>query len=155
MRLPSFTLFLALLWPFYSQAQTQCTEVPLSALQVIQKSNPTSKENEILKLGFDLLSENGKGATNARKYGKCWHSNTPQGKSLYSQVILWHTNTNTITLLLLDQDAYDNLRKSVSDRHSGTEGEQVVYGKMFRYTFVTQNVDGAEYLGIMLALQNQ
>jgi hypothetical protein len=74
---------------------------------------------------------------------------------LYSQVILWHTNTNTITLLLLDQDAYDNLRKTVSDRHSGTEGEQVVYGKVFRYTFVTQNVDGAEYQGIMLALQNQ
>ena len=133
----------------------QCTEMQLNTLQVVQKSDPASKESEILKLGFDLSSEQGTGAANVRKFVKCWNSNGPKGKSYFDQVVLWHTNTNTITFLTLDDEAFGHLRKSVEERHPGSAGQQTVYGKMFRYTFVTQDVSGRVYQGLMVTLRNQ
>jgi hypothetical protein len=137
------------------QLRSQCTEMQLNTLQVVQKAEPASKEAEILKLGFDLSSEQGTGAANVRKFVKCWHSNGPQGKSYFDQVVLWHTNTNTVTFLTLDGEAFSRLRKSVEERHPGSTGQQTVYGKMFRYTFVSQDVSGRAYQGLMVSLRNQ
>lgn len=149
------TVTLLLLLSSATSLHAQCSEMQLNTLQVIQKSEPASKEAEILKLGFDLSSEQGTGATNVRKFVKCWNSNGPQGKSYFDQVVLWHTNTNTVTFLTLDAAAFGNLRKAVEERHPGSAGQQTVHGKMFRYTFVTQDVSGRVYQGLMVALRNQ
>lgn len=153
MKLATVTLLLSLATA--SQLRSQCTEMQVNALQVVQKAEPASKEAEILKLGFDLSSEQGTGAANVRKFVKCWNSYGPKGKSYFDQVVLWHTNTNTITFLTLDEAAFGRLRKSVEERHPGSEGQQTVYGKMFRYTFVSQDVSGRVYQGLMVSLRNQ
>ncbi len=146
------TLSLCVVFQFGLLAQ--CSEIQLNTLQFLQKTEPTSKEAEILKLGFDLSSEQGTGGNNVRKYTKCWNTNAG-GKSVYNQVVLWHTNVGSITFLILDNAGYDNLKKSVEERHPGSSGQQTVYGKMFRYTFTSQNMDGREYRGITVTLRNQ
>jgi len=153
MKLATVTLLLSLSTAL--QVRSQCTEMQLNTLQVVQKAEPASKESEILKLGFDLSSEQGTGAANVRKFVKCWNSNGPQGKSYFDQVVLWHTNTNTVTFLTLDDAAFSRLRKSVEERHPGSAGQQTVYGKMFRYTFVSQDLSGRAYQGLMVSLRNQ
>ncbi|HNG89785.1 MAG TPA: hypothetical protein PK858_06260, partial [Saprospiraceae bacterium] len=123
MKLVSVTLLL-LSYPI--ALWSQCSEMPLNTLQVIQKEAPASKENEILKQGFDLSSEQGTGGANVRKYVKCWNSNGPHGASYFDQVILWHTNTNTITFLTLDENTYGLLRKAVEERHPGSSAKQAL-----------------------------
>ncbi len=151
-----FATVTLLLLSFYApHLFAQCSEMQLNTLQVVQKSDPASKESEILKLGFDLSSEQGTGATNVRKFVKCWNSNGPKGKSYFDQVVLWHTNTDIITYLTLDDAAFGRLRKAVEERHPGSAGQQTVYGKMFRYTFVTQDVGGRVYQGLTVTLRNQ
>lgn len=153
MKLATVTLLLSFIAPLRSFCQ--CTEMQLSTLQVVQKAEPLAKENEILQLGFDLKSEQGTGGNNVRKYVKCWDSTNPKGKTYYDQVILWYTNTNIITFLTLNTEAFSRLRKAVEERHPGSGGQQTVHGKQFRYTFVTQDVDGREYQGLTVALRNQ
>lgn len=153
MKFASVTLLLLFSTPLL--LRSQCADMPLNILQVIQKELPASKETEILKYGFDLSSEQGTGGANVRKYVKCWNSYGTHGSAYFEQVILWHTNTNTITFLTLSETTYDLLRKAVDERHPGSSGQQTVYGKMFRYTFVTQNVGGKEYKGLTVTLRNQ
>ena len=130
----------------------QCSEIELSTLQVIEKAAPVDKEAKILDLGFDLINESGTGATNTRKYYKCWHT-TDKGIAIYEQVIYWRTNVNDITFLTLNERSFDTLKKAVDERHSTGGGKQTVVGKMFRYSFDKQSVNGYEYFALTVAMK--
>lgn len=141
---------IGLVSPFCLAAQ--CTDIELSTLQVIEKAAPVDKEAKILELGFDLISESGTGATNTRKYHKCWHT-TDNGKAIYEQVIYWRTNVNDITFLTLNERSFDTLKKAVDERHSTGGGKQTVVGKMFRYSFDKQSIGGYEYFAVTVAMK--
>jgi hypothetical protein len=148
---PAFTAFLfALISPVC--LLSQCSEIDLSTLQVIEKTAPNAKENKILDLGFDLTSETGTGATNTRHYQKCWET-TAKGKAIYQQVILWHTNSNDITFLTLNEASYTAIKNAINEKHDNSDGSQIVVGKMFRYSFNTQYVNGYLYYAVTIAMK--
>ena len=132
--------------------KAQCSEIDLNTLQVIEKTAPADKESKILALGFDLMRETGTGATNTRHYEKCWETTT-KGKAIYQQVILWRTNTDDISFLTLNETAYQNIKTAINEKHNNNDGSQVVVGKMFRYSFNTQNLNGYTYYVVTLAMK--
>lgn len=143
--------FLLLFVPLASfRLNAQCSEIDLNTLQVIEKTAPADKESKILDLGFDLTRESGTGATNTRFYEKCWET-TMKGKAIYQQIIMWRTNADDITFLTLDESAYQKIKNAVNEKHNNGEGRQVVVGKMFRYSFDTQFVNGYTYYAVTLA----
>lgn len=149
--LPAIALStLGFLAPLHLRAQ--CSEITLGTLQVIEKAAPVDKEAKILNLGFDLISESGTGAANTRKYHKCWHT-TDNGQAIYEQVIYWRTNVNDITFLTLNERSFDSLKKAIDERHSTGGGKQTVVGKVFRYSFDKQSVNGYEYFAVTVALK--
>ncbi|MBX2892314.1 MAG: hypothetical protein KF734_15410 [Saprospiraceae bacterium] len=131
----------------------QCSDVDMSALQVLANTAPASKEAKILKLGFDLDSESGKGATNTRHYRKCWHANI-DGSSVFRQVILWRTNINDITFMTLDESSFTKVKNEIDQRHKTGGDRAVVVGKKFRYSFHTQDAYGLTYYAVTVALKS-
>lgn len=149
----SFFLLIPLLFiSLFSQAQ--CSDLDLSALQVLANAPAAEKENKILNLGFDLDSETGKGATNTRHYRKCWHMNT-DGGSVFRQVILWRTNVNDVTFLTLDENTFIKVKNEIDERHHTGGNKTVVVGKKFRYSFDTQSMYGIKYYAVTVALKSQ
>ena len=147
-----FALSCFILAPFFLSAQ--CTDLTLSELQVLANAAPADKEAKILKLGFDLDSETGEGATNTRHYRKCWHMNV-DAASVFRQVILWRTNVNDITFLTLDENSFIKLKNEVDERHNTGGSKAVVVGKKFRYSFDTQSIYGITYYAVTVALKSQ
>ncbi|MCB9356898.1 MAG: hypothetical protein R2791_01575 [Saprospiraceae bacterium] len=146
----AFLLAFAALLPFCLSAQ--CSEMTLGTLQVIEKTPPHEKENKILDLGFDLTKETGSGATNTRHYEKCWET-TDKGQAMYQQIILWRTNANDITFLTLHQNVHQKIKNAINEKHQNDGGSQVVLGKMFRYSFNTQYINGYTYYAVTLAMR--
>lgn len=145
---PAFLIFL--FTPFI--LSSQCRDVELSTLQVLAKAAPADKEAHILKQGFDLDSESGKGATNTRHYRKCWHTNV-DGATIFRQVVLWRTNINDITFLTLDESSFTKLKNSIDERHHTGGNKAVVEGKQFRYSFDMQTVYGFKYYAVTVAMK--
>lgn len=135
---------------FSISLNAQCSEIDLNTLQVIEKTAPADKESKILDLGFDLTRESGTGATNTRYYEKCWET-TLKGKAIYQQIIMWRTNADDITFLTLDEAAYQKIKTAINEKHNNNDGSQIVVGKMFRYSFNTQFVNGYTYYAVTLA----
>ena len=108
------------------------------------------KESKIQEYGFDLASSAG---TN-RRYNKCWLGNA-NGKTYFQQLIFWDFKANTIQYMTLDEGHYLHLRSSIEERHSSTYtgggGENVYIGKMFRYNFGRQSLDGVEYYVVVIS----
>lgn len=146
----AFALLFVLATPFH--LFSQCSEIDLNTLQVIEKTAPADKESKILDLGFDLTRETGAGATNTRHYEKCWETTT-KGKAIYQQVIIWHTNADDITFLTLDEGAHLKIKNAINEKHNNGDGSQIVVGKMFRYSFNTQYINGYTYYAVTLAMR--
>ncbi len=146
----AFVLLFILATPFC--LFSQCSEIDLNTLQVIEKTAPSDKESKILDLGFDLTRETGTGATNTRHYEKCWET-TAKGKAIYQQVIIWHTNADDITFLTLDEGAHLKIKNAINEKHNNGDGSQIVVGKMFRYSFNTQYINGYTYYAVTLAMR--
>ncbi len=143
-------LFVLLLFaiPFLS---AQCPEFQLVALQSVERADASAKEAKILECGFDLA----KSSAASRVYNKCWLG-TSNGKQYYQQVIVWNFAANTIQYMTLEENHYKNLRASIEERRSSTftgGGQNEYIGKMFRYNFSRQSLDGAEYYVVLIALK--
>ncbi|MEO6038820.1 MAG: hypothetical protein ABIQ93_10435 [Saprospiraceae bacterium] len=128
----------------------QCPEFQLVSLQSFQRADAAEKETKILDCGFDL------GSTTAasRRYNKCWLGNS-NGKTYFQQLIIWDFKANTIQYMTLDEAHYLHLRSAIEERHSttytGGNGQNEYIGKMFRYNFGRQSLDGAEYFIVRIA----
>ncbi|MCC7245953.1 MAG: hypothetical protein IT269_09755 [Saprospiraceae bacterium] len=117
----------------------QCPAFQLADLQSAQRGGQGSIE----VLGFDLTKEN---AANLR-YDRCWITRS-NGKELYSQVIWLNKQTGNITFLTNDETAFLNLRRQIEERNGSTAtlGQSDFYvGRVFKYEFFRQNLDGLEY----------
>ncbi len=130
----------------------QCPEFQLVALQSLQRAEAGAKESKILDYGFDL----GKTSAGSRLYNKCWLG-TSNGKQYYQQIIVCSLAANTIQYMTLDEGHYRNLRASIEDRRSSTftggNGQNEYIGKMFRYNFSRQSMDGAEYFVVLISFK--
>lgn len=108
------------------------------------------KESKILDCGFDL----GKTSATSRLYNKCWLGSS-NGKNYYQQVVVWNFAANSIQYMTLDEGHYRNLRASIEERRSSTftggNSQNEYIGKMFRYNFSRQSMDGAEYFVVLIA----
>lgn len=143
-------LFVLLLFSL-SFLSAQCPEFQLVALQSVERADAAVKEAKILECGFDL----GKSSSTSRVYNKCWLG-TSNGKQYYQQVIVWNFGANTIQYMTLEENHYKNLRASIEERRSSTftgGGQNEYIGKMFRYNFSRQSLDGAEYYVVLIALK--
>ncbi len=132
----------------------QCPEFQLAALQTLQRADVTTKEAKILDCGFDL----GTSSTASRRYNKCWLGNA-NGKTYFQQLIIWDFKANTIQYLTLDEGHYLHLRSAIEERHSttftGGNSSNEYIGKMFRYNFGRQSLDGVEYYVVLIAWKQQ
>jgi hypothetical protein len=144
--------YLYLIFLYCAQASAQCPEFTLANLQSLQRS--TDKESKIRELGFDLHSEfNTKNAT-MRRYNKCWKGNA--ATPVYEQVIFWNTAQDQVMLLLFDNNAYQNLRAAIEERHNSAEAvksRDYYIGKMFKYVYSLQKIDGLEYFNIAISFK--
>ncbi len=143
------SLFVLLLFTA-SFLSAQCPEFQLVTLQSLQRAEADIKEAKILECGFDL----GKTSATSRLYNKCWLGSS-NGKQYYQQMIVWNFAANTIQYMTLDENHYRNLRASIEERRSSTftggNGQNEYIGKLFRYNFSRQSVDGAEYFVVLIA----
>lgn len=144
---PAFCL---LFFSFSVFLSAQCPEFQLAALQSLQRAESGLKESKILDCGFDLASS----SPSSRRYNKCWlgHAN---GKTYFQQLIIWDFKANTIQYMTLDENHHRNLRTAIEERRSSTftggNGQNEYIGKMFRYNFSRQSLDGAEYFVVLIA----
>jgi hypothetical protein len=129
---------------FSLKTAAQCPEFTLADLQSLQRA--TDKEGKIRELGFDLHSEFVLQGTEYRRYHKCWKGNAHN--PVFEQVILWNTSQDQVMLLLLENRAYQTLRRSIEDRHdspNAVRSGDTYIGKLFRYSFSVQKLDGIEF----------
>jgi hypothetical protein len=128
----------------------QCPSVALENLQSLEKTTAEAKESKILSLGFDLhQSFTLKGAA-VRSYRKCWSGTNPK---TFEQFLWWNQTANSISFMTANQGVYLSLRESVEGRHPSESGHRdVIVGRMFKYTFSLESVDGRDYYALTLAL---
>ena len=116
----------------------------------MQRADASEKEAKILDCGFDL----GRTSASSRRYNKCWLGNS-NGKTYFQQLIVWDFTANTIQYMTLDENHYRSLRSAIEDRRSSTftggNSQNEYIGKMFRYNFSRQSVDGADYFVVLIA----
>jgi hypothetical protein len=138
-------------WGTFFSLSAQCRDFELSHLQTVQRAEISLKDARITELGFDIIAEN---ATSYR-YNKCWQGNRG-GRDIYTQVIWQNKQTGNITFLTNDKEAFLRLRQSIEERRGATStmGQSDIYiGKMFRYEFFIQNLDGMEYYAVAIRLK--
>ncbi|HNE29132.1 MAG TPA: hypothetical protein PKL15_11895 [Saprospiraceae bacterium] len=147
----SILLFLGLM-VFSGVLFAQCPQIQLNDLQYLQKTEPAYKEAKILALGFDAHNEFVRNGATFKGYNKCWQT-TLNGQAIFEQKLIWNVTQNTVMFLTLNQEHYQLLREAVGDRHPEAGGQTVVVGKMFRYEFSIQKVEGLDYFALAVALR--
>ncbi|MBL7805671.1 MAG: hypothetical protein JNL02_18150 [Saprospiraceae bacterium] len=130
----------------------QCPEIALNDLQFLQKTDPAGKESRIAALGFDARNEFVRNGATFRGYSKCWQT-TVNGKAVFEQKIVWNVTQNTVMFLTLNPAHYQTLRVAVGERHPEAGDQNVVVGKMFRYEFSIQQMDGVDYYALAVSLR--
>ncbi len=147
----SILLFLGLL-AFSGALLAQCPQIQLNDLQFLQKTEPAFKEAKIQALGFDAHNEFVRNGATFKGYNKCWQT-TINGQAIFEQKLIWNVTQNTVMFLTLNEAHYQSLREAVGDRHPEAGGQTVVIGKMFRYEFSIQRLDGLDYFALAVALR--
>jgi hypothetical protein len=123
---------------------SQCSDIQLNMLQVMQKADAFSKDLQIQKFGFDLRKEFTRDGIVIRQYSKCWTTNDGS-QPVFEQLLLWDRTNNCISFLTLNMGQNKLLRDAVAERHPSEEQRDLVVGKMFRYQFSIQAMDGHDY----------
>lgn len=131
-------------------ACAQCPEIQLNELQYLQSIDPGGKEAKILAMGFDLHNSFVRNGATFKGYNKCWQT-TEGDHAIFDQKIIWNVTQNTVMFLTLNTAHYQHLREAVSGRHPEAAGQTVVIGKMFRYEFSIQRVEGLDYYALALS----
>lgn len=143
-----FTLALLLLT---LSLTAQCPDLLLSELQDIQRSDDADRENSITNVGFDLASE----TAATRRFNRCWRNTDKSGKTCFDQVILSNKKTGQTSFLCTDKNAFLRLRQEIEGRKGGStfslDQSDVYVGRMFRYEFSLQNMDGLEYYVVKIS----
>lgn len=131
--------------------RAQCPEIPLNELQYLQKIEPAAKEAKIRALGFDLHNEFVRNGATFRGYNKCWQTTTTRDQAIFDQKIIWNVTLNAVMFLTLNPAHFDHLRLAVGERHPEAGAANVVIGKMFRYEFSIQRVEGIDYYALTVS----
>ncbi len=143
--------FLALLLLGAAQTtQAQCPEIKLNDLQYLQTIDPGGKEAKILALGFDAHNQFVRNGATFKGYNKCWQT-TSGDQPIFDQKIIWNVTQNIVMFLTLNPAHYQHLRQAVSDRHPEAGDQTVVIGKVFRYEFSIQRVEGLDYYALAVS----
>ena len=144
---------LLLAFLFFSTAQTaraQCPEIKLNDLQYLQSIDAGVKEAKILALGFDAHNQFVRNGATFKGYNKCWQTTTGE-QPIFDQKIIWNVTQNTVMFLTLNPAHYQHLRQAVADRHPEAGDQTVVIGKVFRYEFSIQRVEGLDYYALAVS----
>lgn len=141
-------LFLCLI--FAVALRAQCPEIPLNELQYLQKLDAGAKAAKIHDLGFDPQNEFVRNGATFRGYNKCWQT-TVGDHAIFDQKIIWNVTQNVILFLTLNSTHYEHLRQAVSERHPEAANQTVVLGKMFRYEFSIQRLEGLDYYALAVS----
>lgn len=144
----NLTLFFFLI--FAAALYAQCPEMPLNELQYLQKLDAGAKAAKIHALGFDPQNEFVRNGATFRGYNKCWQT-TVGDHAVFDQKIIWNVTQNVIMFLTLNPAHYQHLRHTVAERHPETAGQTVVVGKMFRYEFSIQRLEGLDYYALAIS----
>jgi hypothetical protein len=143
------TLFLAF-GLLTTKSVAQCDPVSLDALQVLQKTDPAAKEAKILAAGFDLRNATTANGITSKIYTKCWVTTIRQ-KTYFDQKIIWNITQDNVKFATLNEAHFQVLRKVLDERHPAGIGATVVVGKVFKYYFGVENMDGADYYTLTLS----
>ncbi len=131
-------------------AAAQCPMLALENLQSLEKATTEAKESKILSMGFDLHQSFTLKGASVRSYRKCWSGTSPK---TFEQFLWWNKTANSISFMTANQNDYLTLRSAVEGRHpSEAERRDVIIGRMFKYTFSLESVDGRDYYALTLAL---
>ncbi len=132
----------------------QCSEFELATLQSFQRADESNKESQILGRGFDVHRQFVIAGHTYRRYDKCWVT-TVGNTALYEQVVLWDATNNTITVAMMDEAKFKKLRSAIEERPSSPKpsGSDVYIGKMFRYQFIQQQIDGQDYYAVCISFK--
>jgi hypothetical protein len=128
----------------------QCTTMTINTLQVLQRSSPEERESKILAAGFDLRQAVTTSGITSKVYSKCWMT-TIKGTSYFDQKIIWNLQTNNLKFATLNEGQFQALRQEIDARHPHGAGAVAVEGKMFRYYFGVEKMDGADYWTLTLS----
>jgi hypothetical protein len=144
-----FILWLLATSVMIQDLNAQCATMTINTLQVLQRAVPGERESKILAAGFDLRQAVTTSGTTSKVYSKCWMT-TIKGTSYFDQKIIWNLHTDSIKFATLNEGQFQALRQEVDARHPHGVGAVVVDGKMFRYYFGVEKMDGADYWTLAL-----
>ncbi|MCC6413448.1 MAG: hypothetical protein IT270_17440 [Saprospiraceae bacterium] len=133
----------------------QCAVFDLQALQSILRTPVPEREAKITDLGFDYETDIKDGIDEVRQYHKCWQS-ASGGHIIYEQVLQWNFGLNSIVFLTLDEQDYTALHESIvgrAEKTGGTDGGNTYSGRLYRYYFGIQQVNGVDYY--MVSIRNK
>jgi hypothetical protein len=139
----------------FTRLAGQCPTFDLQKLQTILRTSVPEREAQIIDLGFDFDTDIKDGVDEVRQYHKCWQSSF-QSKVIYEQVLQWNFGLNSIVFLTLDEQDYIALHESIVGRAENTggfDGGNTYVGRLYRYYFGVQKVDGVDYY--MVSIRNK
>lgn len=101
-----------------------------------------------------IYTNNGRkrGGATFWRYNRCWYT-TVSDRAFYDHVLLWNTSHHRFTFCTSNKAQYMRMLKSVESRHPGGNVAGTFVGKMFRYEFGLQTIDGLEYYAVTLSLR--
>lgn len=136
-----------------ANACAQCPDFSIEDLQTLLKTEPHLREDAIRRHGFDLHQQwTEKGGATFWRYNRCWYT-TVSDRAFYDHVLLWNTSHNRFTFCTSNKAQYMRMLKSVESRHPGGNVAGTFVGKMFRYEFGLQTMDGLDYYAVTLSLR--
>ncbi len=130
-------------------AQSKCTAITLSTLQVIENAAPDQKESKILSAGFDLRQAVLQKDNVTKVYSKCWVVSGGK-KDYFEHKLFWDAKNDSIKLAMLNEQDFQGYRKELDERHPSGAGASVVVGKKFTYYLGFEKIDNMDYYTLTL-----
>lgn len=142
-----FVLTIFALGIFVFPTPAQCPVFDLQTLQSVIRTPVPERETKIQDLGFDFDTDIKDGMDEVRQYHKCWQT-AFGGNIIYKQVLQWNFGLNSIVFLTLDEHEYTALHESIvgrADKTGGRDAGNTYIGRLYRYYFGIQQVNGVDY----------
>jgi hypothetical protein len=140
---------------FFTRLAGQCPTFDLQMLQSVLRTPVPEREVQIFDLGFDFDTDIKDGVDEVRQYRKCWQGGG-NGVTVFEQLLQWNFGLNSIVYLTLDEQDYKTLHESIvgrADKTGGHDGGNTYVGRLYRYYFGVQPVNGIDYY--MVSIRNK
>lgn len=137
----------------FAHARAQCPDFSIEDLQNLLKTEPNLRDDAIRRHGFDLHQQwTEKSGATFWRYSRCWYT-TVSDRAFYDHALLWNTSQDRFTFCTSNKAQYTRMLRSVEARHPGGNASGIFVGKMFRYEFGLQSLDGLEYYAVTVSLR--